>query len=93
MAQQLSAPIKQHDVVYGQLGVADNAPGSIWLRIRTENDAKTIFTLKQQYDGGLDSIEHETEVSNADEQKYFDLAKKTLKWATKITEEKNSLFK
>jgi adenylate cyclase class 2 len=64
---QLSTPIKQHDVVYGQKGVADNAPGSIWLRIRTENDAKTIFTLKQQYKGGLDSIEHETEVSNADE--------------------------
>ena len=64
---QLSAPIKQHDVVYGQKDVADNAPGSIWLRIRTENDSKAIFTLKQQYQGGLDSIEHETEVSNADE--------------------------
>jgi adenylate cyclase class 2 len=64
---QLSTPIKQHDVVYGQKGMADNAPGSIWLRIRTENDAKTIFTLKQQYKGGLDSIEHETEVSDADE--------------------------
>jgi len=64
---QLSAPIKQHDVVYGQKGVADNAPGSIWLRIRTENDTRTIFTLKQQYDGGLDSIEHETEVSNPTE--------------------------
>ncbi|HEY8992251.1 MAG TPA: class IV adenylate cyclase [Candidatus Microsaccharimonas sp.] len=62
---QLSAPIKQHDVVYGQAGVADNAPGSIWLRIRTENDSKTIFTLKQQYEGGLDSVEHETEVENA----------------------------
>lgn len=64
---QLSSPIKQHDVVYGQAGVADNAPGSIWLRIRTENDTKTIFTLKQQYAGGLDSIEHETEVSDANE--------------------------
>lgn len=64
---QLSAPIKQHDVAYGQEGAADNAPGSIWLRIRTENDSKVIFTLKQQYQGGLDSIEHETEVSNADE--------------------------
>lgn len=64
---RLSAPVKQHDVVYGQKGVADNAPGSIWLRIRTENDSKRIFTLKQQYKGGLDSIEHETEVSDADE--------------------------
>jgi len=67
MGIQLSAPIKQHDVVYGQEGIADNAPGSIWLRIRTENDSKVIFTLKQQYKGGLDSIEHETEVSDADE--------------------------
>jgi len=64
---ELSAPIKQHDVVYGQPGVADNAPGSIWLRIRTENDTTTIFTLKQQHAGGLDSIEHETEVADAGE--------------------------
>lgn len=63
----LSAPIKQHDVVYGQTDTADNAPGSIWLRIRTENDTKTIFTFKQQHTGGLDSIEHETEISDADE--------------------------
>lgn len=64
---QLSDPIKQHDVVYGQPGVADNSPASIWLRIRTENNAKTIFTLKQQHSGGLDSIEHETEISDATE--------------------------
>jgi adenylate cyclase, class 2 len=63
----LSDPIKQHDVVYGQRGVADNATGSIWLRIRTENDTKTIFTLKRQHTGGLDSIEHETEISDATE--------------------------
>lgn len=63
----LSSPIRQHDVVYGQAGVADNAPGSIWLRIRTENDTATIFTLKQQHAGGLDSIEHETAVSDAGE--------------------------
>lgn len=64
---QLTSPIKQHDVVYGQKGIADNAPGSIWLRIRTENDSKVLFTLKQQHSGGLDSIEHETEVSSASE--------------------------
>jgi adenylate cyclase class 2 len=63
----LSRPIKQHDVVYGQVGVADNAPGSIWLRVRTENDTKTIFTFKQQQSSGLDSIEHETEVSDSNE--------------------------
>lgn len=33
------------------------------------------------------------EVTNEEESKCFELAKKTLKWATKITEEKNSLFK
>lgn len=64
---RLSKPIKQHDVVYGQPGVADNATGSIWLRIRTEDDTRIIFTLKQQYKGGLDSIEHETEVADASE--------------------------
>lgn len=63
----LSNPIKQHDVVYGQAGIADNAPGSIWLRIRTENDSKKIFTLKQQHTGGLDSIEHETEIFDVTE--------------------------
>ena len=63
----LSSPIKQHDVVYGQKDVADNAPGSIWLRVRIENDTKIFFTLKQQHTGGIDSIEHETEVSSAEE--------------------------
>ena len=63
----LSLPIKQHDVVYAVPGVKDNAPGSVWLRLRTENDQKTIFTLKKQHRGSLDSIEHETEVSNRDE--------------------------
>ncbi len=63
---QLSEPIKQHDVVYGRPGAGDNEPGSIWLRIRTENDNRTIFTFKQQHSGGLDSIEHETEVNDAD---------------------------
>lgn len=64
---ELSEPIKQHDVVYGIAGTEDNAPDSIWLRIRTENDTKTIFTLKKQHAGGLDSIEHETEVSDSKE--------------------------
>lgn len=64
---QLSAPIKQHDVVYGIKGAANNSPGSIWLRIRTEDDSRIVFTLKQQHKGGLDSIEHETEVTDAEE--------------------------
>jgi adenylate cyclase class 2 len=64
---KLSNPIKQHDVVYGRKDAVDNAPGSHWLRIRTENDDKIIFNLKQSHQGGLDSIEHETEVSDAEE--------------------------
>lgn len=61
----LDEPIKQHDVVYAWPGVADNAPDSVWLRIRIENDTKVLFNLKKQHTGGLDSIEHETEVSDA----------------------------
>ena len=64
---KLSPPIRQHDVVYAVPGVKDNAPGSVWLRLRTENDQKTIFTLKKQHRGSLDSIEHETEITNRDE--------------------------
>lgn len=64
---ELSEPIKQHDVVFGIPGTQDNAPDSVWLRIRTENDIKTIFTLKKQHAGGLDSIEHETEVADPKE--------------------------
>ncbi len=63
----LSKPVKQHDVVYSVPGVKDNAPGSVWLRLRTENDTKTILTLKKQHRGGLDSIEYETEVSDGAE--------------------------
>ncbi len=63
----LSSPIKQHDVVYGIKDAGENSPGSVWLRIRTENDTKTIFTLKKQVQGGLDSLEHETEVADAEE--------------------------
>lgn len=67
LSVRLSEPKKQHDVVYAWPGVKDNAPGSIWLRIRTENDTKTIFTLKKQNIGSLDSIEHETEVADVKE--------------------------
>lgn len=63
----MSAPVKQHDVVYSIEGTKDNAPNSVWLRIRTEDDRTTIFTLKKQHRGGLDSIEHETEVADAKE--------------------------
>lgn len=63
----LSEPIKQHDVVYSRPGAGDNDPGENWLRIRTENDAKVIFTLKRSVTGELDSIEHEVTVDSAEE--------------------------
>lgn len=58
---------KQHDVVYSRPGAIDNDPGENWLRVRTENDSKVIFTLKRSVTGELDSIEHETIVESASE--------------------------
>lgn len=63
----LGTPLKQHDVVYSRPGAIDNDPGENWLRIRTENDAKVVFTMKRSVTGELDSIEHEVVVDNADE--------------------------
>ncbi len=63
----LLAPVKHHDVVYSQPGAKEGNPNDNWLRIRTENDARHIFTLKRSVVGELDSIEHETAVENADE--------------------------
>lgn len=59
---------KQHDVVYGppgENGIDDNK--SNWLRIRTEDDARHIFTLKRSVTSQLDSIEHETVIEDAQE--------------------------
>ncbi|MDQ3093950.1 MAG: class IV adenylate cyclase [bacterium] len=64
---ELSKPVKQHDVVFGWPGAMDSVVGSVWLRIRTENDTKSIFTLKKSIVGHLDSIEHETVVEDVDE--------------------------
>lgn len=67
----LSEPITQRDQVFGVAGVdggGDNS--SPWLRIRTETKnghTKQIFTLKRSITNQLDSIEHETEVADADE--------------------------
>jgi len=71
---QLTDPIEQHDVVYYVEGTKDNAPDSVWLRLRTENGTKTILTLKKQHRGGLDSIEHETVVADAEEARGIILA-------------------
>lgn len=59
--------VTQHDVVYARPGAKDNDPEENWLRIRSENNTRTIFTLKRSVSGELDSIEHETEVADESE--------------------------
>jgi adenylate cyclase class 2 len=67
----VTAPVTQHDRVYGESGIdgaADNT--SPWLRIRTETkngNTKHIFTLKRSVTNQMDSIEHETEISDVAE--------------------------
>lgn len=67
----VGSPITQHDQVYGLPGidgVDDNHQP--WLRLRTETKGGTIrylFTLKKSVTNQLDSIEHETEVSDPGE--------------------------
>lgn len=63
----LSKPKKQHDVVFGQPGAGDTALDANWLRIRTEDDKTVYFTLKRSVVGHLDSIEHETIVTDSAE--------------------------
>jgi adenylate cyclase class 2 len=64
---RLGVPKKQHDVVYSRPGAKDNDPGENWLRVRTENDKKIIFTLKRSVTNELDSIEHEVVVDSGAE--------------------------
>jgi len=63
----LGKPVTQHDVVYCKPGAVENAFDANWLRIRTENGKKVTFTLKRSVHGHLDSIEHETVVSDGEE--------------------------
>lgn len=63
---QLSEPLKQRDIVYNEPGKTTATPGYNFLRVRIENDSKATFTLKQTVKD-LHKIEHETEISNADE--------------------------
>lgn len=64
----VSAPVTQHDRVYGLRGVAGaGANTAPWLRIRSETKGDTTkhyFTLKKSVTNQLDSIEHETEVAD-----------------------------
>lgn len=65
--------VTQHDRVYGLPGVDGGGDNSApWLRIRSETrQGKTshFFTLKRSVTSQLDSIEHETEVSDESELK------------------------
>lgn len=63
---KLSAPLKQHDEVWYEPGAPVGAVGKNVLRIRTQNDTTTIFTLKQTI-AALDKIEHETEIADAEQ--------------------------
>ncbi len=67
----VSEPITQHDRVYGVAGVAGESENNKpWLRIRSETKAgvtKQLFTLKKSITNQMDSIEHETEVSDEKE--------------------------
>lgn len=67
----VSEPVTQHDRVYGLPGENGGDSNQLpWLRIRTETKSgitKHIFTLKKSVTNQLDSIEHETEVADADE--------------------------
>lgn len=64
----VTAPVTQHDRVYGEAGGDDAANNTApWLRIRTETKngaTKHIFTLKRSVTNQMDSIEHETEVAD-----------------------------
>ncbi len=69
----VSAPVMQHDRVYGVPGVSGGEEqGQPWLRIRTETRpaetkdqiTKHYFTLKKSITSQLDSIEHETEIAD-----------------------------
>lgn len=62
----MSEPIKQHDEVWYEPGAPVGTVGKNVLRIRTQNDTTTIFTLKQTV-AALDKIEHELEVANAEQ--------------------------
>lgn len=64
----LGDPVVQRDQVFGPTNVDGNKENSaVWLRVRTEikgGESRHILTLKQSVTNQLDSIEHETEVSD-----------------------------
>jgi len=67
----LSEPVTHRDRVFGQLNEEGGGNNTLpWLRIRTEikkGVTTQIFTFKRAVTNQMDSIEHETEVVDADE--------------------------
>jgi adenylate cyclase class 2 len=63
----LGETLKQHDVVYAQPGQLGAEKDSIWLRVRTQNDTKHIFTLKKHMSNQMDSLEYEVTVDSESE--------------------------
>lgn len=63
----LSAPIRQHDVIYSRAGSTveweESKQGHIVMRVR-RMDNKAEFNLKEQRSSEMDNIEYETEVKN-----------------------------
>ncbi len=64
----VSEPVTQRDKVYGLPGENGGDGNHLpWLRIRTEtigDSTKHLFTLKKSVTNQLDSIEHETEITD-----------------------------
>jgi adenylate cyclase, class 2 len=67
----LSEPVTHRDRVFGQLNEEGGGTNTLpWLRIRTETKkgvTTQIFTFKRAVTNQMDSIEHETEVVDAEE--------------------------
>lgn len=60
----LSEPVSQKDVVYGKRQGEGWVHGEQWFRVRTEQGKKHILTMKRTLGAGLDSLEHESVVTD-----------------------------
>ncbi len=65
-------PVTQEDTVYSErVGTLDDfMSNKIFLRLRTKNKTKTIFTLKRPLDKTLNKVEWETAVDSRDEMEH-----------------------
>ncbi|MBU6390174.1 class IV adenylate cyclase [Patescibacteria group bacterium] len=62
-------PIRQEDVVYAKKigSLKDFRSNDFFLRLRTRDDGRVLFTIKKRTANDLDAIEHELEISSKDE--------------------------